>query len=462
METKQLEQIAAARYALIAPVVSRQSPLALGELNRWLQETARHTYSLPGSDLQTVSVRTLERYIAAYRRGGWEALKPQSRNTASRVRLPAFVLEKAIELRKERPERSVEQLVFLIEENGWVPKGSVAVSTLARHLRKAGFSRNQVIHAETETFRRFEAPAPMVIWQSDFKHFVHLPDPTKPGKKRKVILCAILDDHSRYIVHAQFYWDEQLPRLEDCLKKAILRHGVPETFYCDNGSVFASHHLARICGKLGIRLTHSRPYRPMGRGKVERTFQFLDSSFRPEVMAAMEKEQLSTLEELNGALAAWLDGYYHVRTHGSTKQPPRDRFAVGGPTERKRASLLELNEIFLWEEQRTVDKTGCVSLMGNTYEVEGVRAGQKVKLRYDPFDLTVMQAWWEERRLSNPKPVELTRKRDKRVKAEEPLSACLQEEPDGQLSFFEAAQQRREAGWREEEVEFTRRERDRS
>ncbi len=54
------------------------------------------------------------------------------------------------------------------------------------------------------------------------------------------MLFAIVDDFSRAIVHGEFYWDEKLPRLEDALKKAILRHGVPAQFYCDNGSVFSS------------------------------------------------------------------------------------------------------------------------------------------------------------------------------------------------------------------------------
>ncbi|GAB6174331.1 hypothetical protein JCM15765_38090 [Paradesulfitobacterium aromaticivorans] len=83
------------------------------------------------------------------------------------------------------------------------------------------------------------------------------------------MLFAIIDDYSRLIVHGEFYWDEKLPRLEDALKKAILRHGVPEQFYCDNGSVFSSHHLVRICARLKIRLSHSRPYRPQGLGYVK-------------------------------------------------------------------------------------------------------------------------------------------------------------------------------------------------
>ncbi|MBS3949435.1 MAG: hypothetical protein KGZ53_02040 [Peptococcaceae bacterium] len=61
----------------------------------------------------------------------------------------------------------------------------------------------------------------------------------------------------------------------------------------------ASHHLERICGKLGIRLSHSRPFRPEGRGKIERLFRFVDTSFKHEAYLQIENGRLSTLSELN-------------------------------------------------------------------------------------------------------------------------------------------------------------------
>jgi transposase InsO family protein len=445
------EQIAAARYALIAPVVSRQTPLALGELKQWLRETADRTYDLPGSRRMTVSERTLERYLEAYRKGGWDALKPRPRIAAGRMKLDPDLLRQAIALRHERPARSVEQIIFLLEQSGAASPGQIAASTLARHLRRVGASRSQVMEtAPASTFRRFEAGDILELLQADFKHFVYLPDPKQPKKKRKTILLAILDDYSRYVVHAQIYWDEQLPRLEDSLKKAILRHGVPETFYCDNGSAFSAHHLVRICGRLGVRLSHSKPYRPQGRGKVERLFQFVDSSFRPEVQALVERGELTTLEQINGALRSWLDGYYHEREHGSTKQTPRARFEASTKP-RKRKSLLELNELFLWEEERTADKTGCIQLMGNTYEVDSALARERIALRYDPFDMTGgIQVWLKDKRYADAAPIELKRKR-MRV-PEEPVPT-----EEGQLelmSFLELAEKKRQAAWAEAELRY--------
>ncbi|MEG3068311.1 MAG: hypothetical protein RQM95_08875 [Syntrophaceticus schinkii] len=72
MDFEMQEQIAAFRYGLIAPIVSRQSPMLPGELKHLLEEIASRTYTIPGSHRTTVSTRTLERYIANYRRAGWE------------------------------------------------------------------------------------------------------------------------------------------------------------------------------------------------------------------------------------------------------------------------------------------------------------------------------------------------------------------------------------------------------
>jgi len=451
------EQIAAARYALIAPIVSRQTPLEPGELKRWLRETADRRYELPGSRKQTVSERTLERYLEAYRRGGWDALKPKSRSTEGRTKLDPSLLQQAITLRRERPARSVEQIIFLLVESGAASPGQIAESTLARHLRRSGASREEMMEtSSSSTFRRFEAGDILELLQADFKHFVYLTDPKQPKKKRKTILLAILDDYSRYVVHAQIYWDEQLPRLEDSLKKAILRHGIPETFYCDNGSAFSAHHLARICGRLGIRLSHSKPYRPQGRGKVERLFQFVDSSFRPELQALIDRGEVTTLEEVNAALRSWLDGYYHAREHGSTKQSPQVRFDASQKP-RKRKSLLELNELFLWEEQRTVDKTGCIQLAGHTYEVDSLLARKRISLRYDPFDLTELQVWFEGKRYANAGPVELKRKRSR---APEEITSAEEAVPE-QLSFLDLAEKKRQAAWAEDEVRYAQKNGDR-
>lgn len=442
MDQQTKEQLAAFRYSLIAPIVSRQTPMASGEIKAYLEHAAQQTYHIPGSSRTHVSIRSLERYLSQYRSGQWDALKPKDRVKKTSTGIPPAILQEAIRLRRERPERSVEQIIFMLKESGVAEHIEIAASTLARQLKKAGASRKELIQSQAaKGFRRFEAEDVHLLWQFDFQHTLYLPDPADPKKKKKAILFAILDDYSRLITHAQFYWDEKLPRMEDSLKKAILKHGIPEQFYCDNGAAFSSQHLVRICGKLGIRLTHSRPYRPMGRGKIERFFHFVDTSFKPEAYQQIEQGRMATLEELNRGLAAWIEGYYHIREHGSTKQPPKVR-AESSSRKPRRATLAELTEIFLWEETRKVDKTGCVSLDGNTYEVDLDLCGERTQLRYDPFDLSRIQVWHQGRQWPDATVVDLSRPYDRRVK---PETMHLVEEPDGQLSFLELAEQKRQA-----------------
>ena len=447
------EQVAVFRYSLIAPIVSRQSPFHYGEVQAILQEISQQEYVIPGGRRTRVSVRSLERYIKEYRQNGWEGLKPKERPKNQSKALSPHILEAAIALRKERPERSVEQLIFILEEGSYAPKGSLAASTLARYLKKAGVSRRDVLADPTpqKRLRRFEAEDVHVLWQSDFQHTLYIPDPKQPKKKKKALLFAILDDFSRQVVAAEFYYDEKLPRLEDSLKKAILRHGIPNQFYCDNGAVFSSYHLARICGRLGIQLVHSRPYRPEGRGKIERFFRFIDTSFKPEAYEAIENGKVTTLVELNQALTSWIDGYYHRRVHGGIGKTPLAKAAEGTRVPR-RVPVTNLMEVFLWQEERKVDKTGCISLDGNVFEVDLELVKQKIALRYDPFDLSTIQVWFSDKRYANAVPLDLNRTYHRKVP--QPVETNKEKSELTMPDFLTLAEKRRKEVWGQQPLSF--------
>jgi putative transposase len=70
------------------------------------------------------------------------------------------------------------------------------------------------------------------VWQGNVQHTPYLPHPDQPGKKKMTYLVVFIDDFSR-CVQEQFYHEERVPRLEDCLKKAILKYGIPETIYVE-------------------------------------------------------------------------------------------------------------------------------------------------------------------------------------------------------------------------------------
>jgi transposase InsO family protein len=100
---------------------------------------------------------------------------------------------------------------------------------------------------------------------------------------RKTYLFAFLDDHSRLVTGYRFGFAEDTVRLAAALEPALASRGVPASCYVDNGSAYVDSWLLRACGKLGIRLVHSTPHRPQGRGKIERFFRTVRDQFLVEV-----------------------------------------------------------------------------------------------------------------------------------------------------------------------------------
>ena len=98
----------------------------------------------------------------------------------------------------------------------------------------------------------------------------------------------------------------------------------------DNGSAFVDAWLLRACAKLGIKLVHSQPGRPQGRGKIERFFRTVRGQFLAELTEA-RAAQVSDLAGLNRLFTAWTETVYHTRAHSETGQPPLARWEAGGP-----------------------------------------------------------------------------------------------------------------------------------
>ena len=96
---------------------------------------------------------------------------------------------------------------------------------------------------------------------------------------------------------------------------------------------------------------------------------------------------MSSLEELNGLLEAWVRTVYHARVHSETGETPQARLAAAGAARRCRTPA-RLREAFAWSAVRLVRKTATVGLEGNVYSVDPFLAGRKVELVFDPFDMT--------------------------------------------------------------------------
>lgn len=423
-------EVALWRYSIIVPLLSPDlSPAEARDIRAGILE---REHVLPwGSRAREVSARTLRRWLLSYRRGGFEGLKPKPRKDRGRPRsIEPEVLEKAVALREEVPERSARQIIDILslDPGTEVKAGRLKRSTLSRHLARLGKARS-LLKAPKGFFRRYEKDHPNAQWQSDVWYGPYLADPRDPERKRRTYLIAFLDDHSRLITHGAFYWAEDLPSLLDCLKKAILKRGLPARLYCDNGVIYTSRQFSRIVAELGIHHVSAKPYAPEGKGKIERFWRTVDSSFLPE----LRKRPAGSLEELNALWGAWVEQGYHHLKNRETGQTPAARFGRA-LADIRLADPARLVEVFLWREDRRVDKTGQVSLQGNRYEVDPRLAARRVQLRYDPFDLSVIQVWYEGRRFEDARPCRLVREHDERVRPPAPDPVTL---PGTRLSYLE-------------------------
>jgi putative transposase len=380
-------EIALFRYGLIASLLF--TPLPAGQVEQVLRQIASQRYPIPYSRRTRVGISTLRRYLRAYQAGGFDALRPQERTDKGVPRaLPPEVLEKAIALRQEQPARTTPMLVELLQRDPELHlPGPLNAHTLTTHLRQHGKTR-RLLAQSPRAFHRFEKEAVNDLWQGDAMVGPWLPDPSVPGKKKRAHLFCFLDDHSRLVPHAEFFWEEALPRLERVLKVAILKRGLPQALYVDNGQVYHATQFAAACAALGIDCRHTAPYAPESKGKQERFFRTVRLQFLPEV----ETSAIATLSALNESFWAWLELVYHRTAHSETGQSPLERFQAGLSTVRQ-ADGETLRKAFLWREKRRVRKDGRIALQGNTYRVDAQFVGRQIELRFDPFDLAMLEVW---------------------------------------------------------------------
>lgn len=392
---KVAEDVALARYSVISPLVCREMTHEeyVAELGR--VQSALHLFP---DGPRCVSKRSISRWCNYYRKGrpssngpGFDALLPDVRSDMGLARnLDQAVIERAIALREEAPSRKTGRLIDLIVsqaklENKKPPE--IRESTLNYHLRARGATRKK-LRSKSRVFRRFQHPHRNSCWQGDWSNGIWVPHPTKPGKMRQCFLHGFIDDRTRYIPHAEFYFRQNLPCLEDCLRKAILKGGVPEMAYTDNGSCYQARQFKLMTARLGTRLVFATAFCPEGKGKIERWIQTVQDDFFEEAQLAGAE----TLAELNTFLWAWLDKVYHTRKHSTTKHSPRDLWEA--EAERMRVVPPEkLVDIFLWEEERTVDKSGLFQLDGNKYPVSEDLVREKIQVRFDPFDLSKVRVY---------------------------------------------------------------------
>ena len=371
MHEDEKREVAVFRFGVIHDFVSGVY-LDRGEQERLIREKCGRKWVIPYTSRTRLSRSTILRWIKRYKdsNGKLESLYPSSRSDRGVSRgMDEETGLALIHLRKELPKATVSMLIETMEKRRLVSPGvTLNLSTVYRFLHQHNLMNPE--RGKPVDRRKFEVELPNDLWQSDS---MHGPRVEVHGKRRKTYLLAFLDDHSRLVPHAQFYLSEGLNCYLDALKQALLRRGLPRKLYLDNGPAFRSKHLEHISASLGVALIHASPYKPQGKGKIERFFRTVRMQFLPGFKG-------KTLEDLNEAFDLWLNDLYHQRKHSSTGQSPFERFTAY--MECLRAAPRELQDYFRKHARRKVAKDRTITLNGKLYEAPVTLIGKQVLVLY--------------------------------------------------------------------------------
>jgi putative transposase len=305
----------------------------------------------------------------------WRRARARDRGGCKAI--PKDIAQQILALRREQPRRSVRILIRAVERAKLVKDGELAPSTVSRLLRAHGLSQRPRVLPERER-RAFTVPLPGDLWVGDAMH-----GPPVIGRDgalhTKTYLLSQIDVASRYLIHSEFFLQEDAGHQEDGLRRAIVSHGLPRDYYVDRGPAYIAESLRTICAELGIRLLHAGPGDAAAKGVIERFHR----TWRAEVGSELPQGPL-TLADLNERHTAWVTCEYHRRVHGMTHKEPLEDFLAGAHNHRPVPRDINMDDIFLHREARKVRNDGTVRWDGGFYEVPGEYVGQWVDLRYAP------------------------------------------------------------------------------
>ena len=225
--------------------------------------------------------------------------------------------------------------------------------------------------AKHKAWQRFEHERPNDLWQMDFMG----PITTARGRFEPLTL---IDDHSRFNLCLRACADQKTETVQLVLSEVFSRYGLPWRMTMDNGSPWGDDALVLLTKltawliRLGIGVSHSRPYHPQTQGKDER----LHRTIRDEVTNHLI---CSDCEHLQQVFDTFRDRYNYRRPHEALDdQRPADRYQ---PSSRSMPKVLLPIEYGQGVLTRHVDRQGKISFGGHKLRVGRGCTGMVVGLR---------------------------------------------------------------------------------
>nr|WP_320013387.1 DDE-type integrase/transposase/recombinase [uncultured Desulfobacter sp.] len=365
-------EIALWRYGLISPLLHRDANDLT--LNKMLDMASSRRYVHPNGTHVLLSGETLRKWLYRYQKLGLPGLEDKQRSDKGLHKIPESLSDKMIALRLEHPRWTTARLIKELARagvwNGRKPSRSALYRFAKTHNLQRDPHLNPELGARPYAFDHFGQ-----LWMADF---LHGPKLYHGKKKKKTYLHVILDDCCRYIVHGGFYLTESVNPLVFDLMGSVKRFGIPQRFYVDNGAAYSSRHLKIICARNGIDLVHTPPYRPQGRGKVERLFRTVRDQFLCD--------KYKTVQQINQAFKVWLSNY-HQSIHSSLGCSPKQKRLQTRSCCRTLPPTADIESLFRMERRCRVYKDSTIRFRKNQYEIPGSLPGSRVIIYYMPWDI---------------------------------------------------------------------------
>ena len=367
------QRIADFRYSVVAELCNPY--LEAKKKREMIQDKAAMTYTIPGSKKHSISPETIRSWATKYRLHGKKGLLPKQREDRGRPRSISDEETALIIKRLERqPQLTATAVLRQLQQENLV-REKISSSALSRLISANDLKRKKRLTDQDQ--RRFAFESPLACVQADAMHGFSVPD--GKGRRRKAILMAFIDDATRRILYARFEFSEKSLIFEDGIRHILKAHGKIGRLYADNGSSFVSNQTKRIIETLGIYITHSKPYRPQGRGKVERFFRTVRQSF----LRLQQPESIESLEQLNHLFHTWLETEYHRKTHSSLGITPLEAWLSKSNQIKHVDPLIDIDRAFFHQTTRKVYKDSVVSVNGIAFEVPPLLIGKRVNICYD-------------------------------------------------------------------------------
>ncbi len=373
--------IALFRYGLIAPIIT--DTFNESSKTEFLRNVSSKTYIVNGKE-QRFAPETIRDWVYKYQEGGFNALIPKTRNDCNSSRKLNLEGQEQIKtLKKDYPHISGTLIYNKLIDDGYINPNDVSLGTVLKFIRDNKELFNEIENVDRRAFVMEHAND---CWQADTSNGPYL---TINGKKVLTYLIAIIDDASRKIVGAKFFFNDNSINLQQVMKSAVKKFGVPKKLFVDNGKTYKNDQFNIICASLGLILIHARPYSGASKGKVERFFHTMKATW----MRGLNWNDISSIEELNTLLDEFISKYnssVHSALKDSETNTPNSRWFKDADLIKKIDNNI-IDVAFLHTSYPKIRSDAIAYIKNHEFEVNMKYIGKKIVVKYDPIDFN--EAW---------------------------------------------------------------------